>query len=75
MLAVANDGERRQPLFALYRRELADSAAAALAKNLPVWRWQSNCKAIEVEFPGATAAFANLNTLEEFALWEETHDG
>lgn len=72
-VAVTHDGKRRQPLFALYRRELADAAMAALAAGLPVWRWQDQCGVIEVEFSGSADAFWNLNTPEDFYRWESMH--
>jgi molybdenum cofactor guanylyltransferase len=64
-------GARREPLFALYRRELATDAAAALARDEPVWRWQETIGAIEVDFPGET--FVNLNTPDDFRRWEQQH--
>ena len=71
--AVANDGTRTQPLFALYRRELAASAASALATDAPVWRWQQEIGAREVAFADCAAAFANLNERPEFERWEREH--
>lgn len=59
---VAHDGEQRQFLFALYRRSLAGSAAAALAAGeRAVWRWQETLDLAEAPVGDATA-FANLNT-------------
>jgi molybdenum cofactor guanylyltransferase len=72
-VAVAHDGARRQPLFALYRRDLAASAASALAHDLPVWRWQDEVGAVEVDFSGTPQAFLNLNTDEDFRRWEQCH--
>jgi len=66
-------GERAEPLFALYRRELAAEAAAALARNEPVWRWQQQIGAVEVDFADANEAFVNLNTAEDFRRWEAGH--
>lgn len=71
--AVAHDGTRRQPLFALYRRELGFSTASALAANLPVWRWQDDCGGIEVDFSDVPQAFINLNTVDDFRRWEQNH--
>jgi molybdopterin-guanine dinucleotide biosynthesis protein A len=62
-----------EPLFALYRRELAAEAASALARNEPVWRWQQQIGAVEVEFVDANEAFVNLNTPEDFQRWEAEH--
>lgn len=64
-------GARREPLFALYRRELVTDAAAALVRDEPVWRWQDCIGAIEVDFPGE--AFINLNTPDDFHRWEQQH--
>jgi molybdenum cofactor guanylyltransferase len=72
-IAVAHDGQRRQPLFALYRRELAAAAEVALTQNPPVWRWQDEMHAIEVDFSDAPQAFINLNTQEDFRDWEQGH--
>ncbi len=59
---VAHDGEQRQFLFALYRRSLAASAAAALAAGeRAVWRWHETLDLAEAPV-GNAAAFANLNT-------------
>jgi molybdopterin-guanine dinucleotide biosynthesis protein A len=69
-VTVAHDGERRQPLFALYRRDLAVSARSALEEDLPVWRWQDECGATEVDFSDQAGAFANLNSVEQFHDWE-----
>ncbi|HZP67627.1 MAG TPA: molybdenum cofactor guanylyltransferase MobA [Rudaea sp.] len=74
-LSVAHDGERIQPLFALYRRELAAAAEAALAADLPVWRWQQDLNATVVDFADVPQAFDNLNTEEDFRRWEEQHHG
>jgi molybdenum cofactor guanylyltransferase len=73
--AVAHDGTRRQPLFALYRRELAASAATALGNDWPVWRWQDASGAVEADFSDVPEAFANLNTVDDFLRWERTSHG
>ena len=65
---VAHDGTRRQPLFALYRRELADSAAQGLAAGFGVHWWQNSIAAREVSIVGIDDAWTNLNTFEEFEL-------
>ena len=64
-------GERREPLFALYRRELATDATTALQCDEPVWRWQEHIGAIEVHF--CEEAFVNLNTPDDFRRWERQH--
>jgi molybdenum cofactor guanylyltransferase len=74
-LAVAHDGERVQPLFAIYRRELAESCSDALVRDMPVWRWQRDAGAAVVDFSDRAASFANLNTPEEFRAWEHRQHG
>jgi molybdenum cofactor guanylyltransferase len=74
-LAVAHDGERAQPLFAIYRRELAESCSDALVRDLPVWRWQRDAGATVVDFSDSAARFVNLNTPEEFRAWERRQHG
>ena len=74
-LAVAHDGDRAQPLFALYRRELAESCSDALVRDLPVWRWQRDAGAAIADFSDCAASFVNLNTPEEFRAWEQRRHG
>jgi len=68
---VAHDGERRQPLFALYRRMLAASALAAAASGQGVREWQDTIGAVEVDFADRRQQFHNLNTPEEFAAYAD----
>lgn len=63
---VAHDGSTRQPLFALYRRELARSAAAAAAAEQGVWAWQDAIGARELDFSDSAQQFFNLNTPQDF---------
>jgi molybdopterin-guanine dinucleotide biosynthesis protein A len=64
LVTVAHDGARRQPLFALYHRSLANAAlAAAAGPDAAVWRFQDAQGAVEVRFAGAR--FANYNLAEE----------
>jgi len=72
-VAVAHDGVRTQPLFALYRRGLADAARSALQSDSPVWRWQQQAGAAVGDFADCAAAFGNLNTAEDFLRWESEH--
>jgi molybdopterin-guanine dinucleotide biosynthesis protein A len=74
-IAVAHDGERRQPLFALYSRKLASAAKDALERDLAVWRWQDEHGAVEVDFSIEPAAFHNLNTPDDFRNWENARHG
>lgn len=71
--AVAYEGVRPQPMFALYRSRLAESAATALAQDLPVWRWQEKIRAAEAFFDLGDPAFTNLNTNDDLAAWEQAH--
>lgn len=64
---VAHDGERRQPLFALYRRDLAARAAVAAAAGQGPWAWQAAIGAAELDFADRYTQFHNLNTAEDFA--------
>ncbi|HVT31432.1 MAG TPA: molybdenum cofactor guanylyltransferase MobA [Rhodanobacteraceae bacterium] len=68
---VAHDGERRQPLFALYRAGLADAAAAGAKAGRGVWEWQQSIGAVEVDFADRRRQFHNLNTPEEFAAYAD----
>lgn len=72
--AVAHDGERRQPLFAIYRRGLASDAAAAATQGQGVWQWQQAIGARELDFADRRAQFRNLNTPEDFAAYAAEHD-
>lgn len=66
---VAHDGARRQPLFALYRRELAESATAAATRGLGPSGWQDAIAARELDFADRRAQFRNLNTSEDFVAY------
>jgi molybdopterin-guanine dinucleotide biosynthesis protein A len=70
---VAHDGARRQPLFAIYRRDLASSAAAAAERGWGVQQWQTSIGARELDFADRRAQFRNLNTPEEFAAYAAEH--
>lgn len=63
---VAHDGTTRQPLFALYRRELAGAAASAAAAAQGVWSWQDTIGARELDFADRGQQFQNLNTPDDF---------
>jgi len=68
---VANDGEHRQPLFALYRSELAKAAAGGAGAGQGVWAWQDAIGAIDVDFADRRQQFHNLNTPEDFAAYAD----
>jgi len=75
LVAVAHDGTHRQPLFALYHRTLAASAVQATHNSMSVWQWQDQCDALEVDFSDRQKSFVNLNTKEEFDLFEKKTNG
>jgi molybdenum cofactor guanylyltransferase len=64
---VAHDGECRQPMFAIYRRELAAAAATALAAGQGAWHWQDAIGARELDFSDRRRQFHNLNTTADLA--------
>lgn len=64
--AVAHDGHRRQPLFAVYRRHLGESADSALAAKYGVSHWQDSIAAREVDCSDLGDEWINLNTAEDF---------
>ncbi len=69
---VAHDGERRQPLFALYRTQLAASAERAAQSGQGVWQWQDAIGARELDFSDRQAQFRNLNTAGDFLAHADT---
>lgn len=73
--AVAHDGERRQPLFALYRRDLADDASRAAELGLGPAGWQDRLVLREVDFADRSRRFRNLNTPDDFRSFEEALAG
>lgn len=67
--AVAHDGERLQPVYALLRRDavlpgLGDTIASG---QRGLERWLTTQHAVTVDFSDARESFANLNTPEEYA--------
>lgn len=64
--AIAHDGERLQPLFALLRPALAARLDRDLAGgSLAVGRWFREAGAVTVDFSDQPRAFANINTPED----------
>ncbi|WP_018994729.1 molybdenum cofactor guanylyltransferase MobA [Thioalkalivibrio sp. ALJ2] len=64
--AIAHDGERLQPLFALLRPDLAARLETDLAHGpLAVGRWFRDIGATVVDFSDQPGAFVNLNTPED----------
>lgn len=70
--AVAAQTQSREPVFAMYARHLAASAADALARKSGVWQWQDEIGAVEVDFTDAATAFANMNAPQDFPDWQNT---
>jgi molybdenum cofactor guanylyltransferase len=66
-IAVAHDGARRQPLFALYAVQRVALPDLDAEPQLAVWAWQDRHAVSEVDFSASAARFANLNTPEDFA--------
>ena len=64
---VAHDGTRRQPLFALYRSRLAESAALSLQRDAGVSRWQDAIHAREVDVSGLAGTWTNVNSPADLA--------
>ncbi|MEO8010439.1 MAG: molybdenum cofactor guanylyltransferase MobA, partial [Dokdonella sp.] len=69
-MAVAHDGQRRQPLFAICSRDLASDAGRAAADGDGVWRWQDRHGAVEIDFADRRAHFDNLNSAVDFDRYE-----
>ena len=72
--AVAYDGTRRQPLFALYRHGLAESAKNAAHAGLGPQTWQDQIATVDVDFQDRREHFANLNTSLDFLAWQTGKD-
>jgi molybdenum cofactor guanylyltransferase len=64
---VAHDGSRRQPLFAIYRRELAESASRALDAGNGVSFWQDSISCREIDLSDLRIDWINLNTIRDFS--------
>jgi len=67
-LAVAHDGDRMQPVFALLSRDLLDSMLAYLQSGeSKIDRWYAKHRTALGDFSDATSMFLNVNTPEERA--------
>jgi molybdopterin-guanine dinucleotide biosynthesis protein A len=65
-IAVATDGERMQPVFALLRRGLLESLVAFLeGGGRKIDRWYPQHRVEEVAFSRQAEMFANINTPED----------
>ncbi len=71
-LAVAHDGERMQPVFALLSRDLLDSMLAYLESGeSKIDRWYAKHRTALGDFSDSTSMFLNVNTPEERARLEK----
>ena len=67
-IAIATDGARAHPVFALLRRSLAGSLEAFLAGDeRKILRWMSRHRLLEVSFADCPERFVNVNTPAELA--------
>jgi molybdopterin-guanine dinucleotide biosynthesis protein A len=65
-IAVASDGQRMQPVFALLRRSLLDSLREYLARGgRKIDRWYAEHRVEEVTFSRQPEMFTNINTPED----------
>jgi molybdenum cofactor guanylyltransferase len=70
-IAVPFDGERLQPVFALVKRELADSLAAYLGGgDRKIDRWFAQHRLAQVDFSDRPENFVNVNDPDERAALE-----
>ena len=70
-VAVAHDGTRLQPVFALVRASVGASLDAFLAGGgRKIDAWYATLDAVEVRVPELAAAFANFNTAAELEAAE-----
>jgi len=71
-IAVAHDGERMQPVFALLRCDLLDSVLAFLASGeRKIDRWYAQHRSALADFADRPETFLNVNTPAERATLEE----
>lgn len=67
-LAVAHDGERLQPVFALISRELLPSLEGFLAEGeRKIDRWYARHRVARADFSDRPEAFLNVNTPQDLA--------
>jgi len=71
-IAVAHDGERMQPVFALLRCDLLDSILAFLGSGQrKIDRWYARHRNALADFSDRPETFLNVNTPAERATLEE----
>lgn len=76
-IAVAHDGERLQPVFALMQTALYEDLTSWLASGeRKIDRWYAEHRVAVVDFRDRLETFENVNTpAERDALWERMHAG
>ncbi len=75
-IAIASDGTRSHPVFALIDRTLESSLERFLAgEERKILRWMGRHRLIEVDFSDCPRRFANVNTPEELAALEREVEG
>ncbi len=76
-IAVAHDGERLQPVFALMQTALYEDLTSWLASGeRKIDRWYAEHRVAVVDFRDRPETFENVNTpAERDALWERMHAG
>lgn len=73
-LAVAHDGERMQPVFALLERDLLESMTAYLnSGESKIDTWYATHRTALADFSDETAMFLNVNTPEDRSELEERY--
>ncbi len=73
-LAVASDGQRMQPVYALIPRALAPSLEAFLAAGeRKIDRWYAQHRTALAEFADRPDCFANINSAEDVARLRREH--
>lgn len=66
LAAIAHDGQRLQPLFALFHREVLPSLEEYLAAGgRKVHDWAHSLSPVQVDFSDCSEAFRNINTQED----------
>ena len=67
-IAVAHDGDRLQPVYALlHRRVLPDLQAALQAGERQVGRWYPRNHWVKADFSDVPEQFSNINTPQDYA--------
>lgn len=73
-LAVAHDGTRLQPVYALLHRKLATSLTHFLQGNTrKIDAWYQQHEFAVVDFSESSAMFTNINTPQQLAELEQLH--